>query len=266
VQTHPPIHLLLLTNSSAVAALFRDLLQYDVERSSLTLPFKYIPATADTPSGETFQPKSGSLQSHLDPIIFKPTTPVFYANLTKTATLSQHLRAMLKDQDAPTSHLYATHCGILDEFLVTFERTYPSSAFSEAYDRLSVVERLRWNVVALLRSPNTWAMLTQSDNLNHGSYFSALDLHAMTCSDITKAKAYRKATMKLLVSDYIAFGNPMIVEALLWMAWFLASYASAVALQEGCTVHHMPMVEIGHLVSTTMYVHIWWLLGRMLVG
>lgn len=56
-----------------------------------------------------------------------------------------------------------------------------------------------------------------SEKVKVSDCFSELDRYAMHSTNTAKADAYRRATLKILLSDCIAFGNPELLDGLTWM-------------------------------------------------
>lgn len=65
------------------------------------------------------------------------------------------------------------------------------------------IDAIRWNLINYLRK---------------SSSHSPLDNFAMSLptTDTHKVRAYRLATLKLLMSDYVAFGMPALIDAVLF--------------------------------------------------
>lgn len=87
-------------------------------------------------------------------------------------------------------------------------------------------------------------------------------------TDAPKARAYRKAVLKLLLSDYLAFGMPAVIDAALWivricLCWLcVRSFDSMVGLCNGN--RPSTLYEAGKVVMGCLCVHLWRGLGQML--
>lgn len=76
-------------------------------------------------------------------------------------------------------------------------------------------------------------------------------------SDANKAQGYRRATFKLLLSDRIAFGQPILLDAVLlliriWLCWICARAHVAIAEAGDWKAIAVPGVPLG-----IAGVHVW---------
>ena len=87
-------------------------------------------------------------------------------------------------------------------------------------------------------------------------------------TDTPKVREYRKAVFKLLMSDYVAFGMPALIDAALWIVriWLcwrcVLSFDGLVGL---CGGHgQVSVTEIGKVAVGCLGVHVWRGLGDVL--
>lgn len=74
----------------------------------------------------------------------------------------------------------------------------------------SLLDRIRWAPIRLLRR------LPSPHNRHSLSDLDACAVRLFTI-DAPKARAYRKAVLRLLLSDYVAFGVSGVIDAVLWI-------------------------------------------------
>jgi len=205
--------------------IFKDYLKTLVEHSDLAAPLQFISSIATMPPSETFTPRSLSPTSQPKPLIFKPTTPLFYALLARQSDLSNFLKTTLakQDQDPKTAIFYTSDPNLL---LQLFNDSEPQPKETASL-RLSRIESFRWGLIHRLRKQRL-------------SFVSPLDSFAMHLhkADTRKTRAYRLAALKLLVSDYVAFGMPEVIDAMvflirMWLCWICAhSFDGLLGLRE----------------------------------
>lgn len=192
----------------AIAAVFKAYLKTLVEASDLQSPLQFTSSITTMPPSETFTPHSLPPTS---PLIFNPTTPLFYALLARQNNLSSFLNTTLTNQalDPKKSIVYTSNPTLLLHLF--------NNATNPLKDSLplhsSRIESPRWRLIHRLRK-------------QHLSILSPLDAFAMASHnvDAQKRRAYRLATLKLLLSDYVAFGIPAVIDAVLfvtrmWLCW-----------------------------------------------
>lgn len=247
-------------------------------------------------SEEFFIPRALRYKPDLlrDPVIFKITSPLFYAQIARWPSISEYVETALAKSDPGTDTFHTSHPDLLvklfqenpsvfnlhktwprhkapsrDNLAVRPNESHPSHAFQQKPSlwapmraTTSPLNTLRWIPIHLLRR------LPPSSS--HPSSLSDLDGSAahLSITDAPKARAYRKAVIKMLVSDYVALGTPALIDAALWavrlwLCWrCVLSFDGLVGLCDGraeWSVNGVAKVVIGCLG-----VHLWWALGEVL--
>lgn len=163
------------------------------------------------PPSETFTPHSLPPTSPPIPLTFKPTTPLFYALLARQNDLLHFLTTLLanQDRDPKTAILHTSNPNLLLQ-LFNNARAQQKETPPPPSSR---IESFRWALIHRLRKQRS-------------SLVSPLDAFARGVHDVDaqKIRAYRLATLKVLVSDYVAFGMPAVIDAVLfvmriWLCW-----------------------------------------------
>lgn len=210
------------------------------------------------PSSETFTPRTLSpskttrqpTPDQTTPLTFKPTTPLFYALIARQSDLHTLLKSSLTNPDPKTATFHTCNPNL---FLQLFENPYSSSANQRTSS--SIIESTRWSLIHFLRAqPSRSPLDVFAVRLNH--------------VDKAKARAYRIATLKVLVSDYLAFGSPAVIDAVLWLVrlWLCWVYAEsfmgllAVVMGNGSS----SPLETGRLFLGCVGVHLWAGVGALL--
>jgi len=196
---------------------FRDYLKTIIENSHLPVPLQFISSIASMPPSETFTPRSLSSIPHPTPLTFKPTTPLFYALLARQSDFPSFLRTTLANQteDSKTTIFHTSDPDLLlqlfDESGNPSKETTPLTPV-----RPSLINSCLWDLIQRLRK--------QDSQLK--SSVSPLDDFAMHLprADAHRVRAYRLATLRLLASDYVAFGLPGLIDTALvmvrmWLCW-----------------------------------------------
>lgn len=229
-----------------------------------------------------------------DLVTFKITSPLFYAQIARWTTISEYIEIALSKSDRGTNTFHTSHPDLLvklfqesssvfnlhktwprhkapsrDNLAVRPNECHPSPAFQQKPSTwtpmqatTSPLNSLRWTPIHLLRSLRS--------SPSHPSPLSGLDASAvhLSITDAPKVRGYRKAVVKMLVSDYVAFGMPALVDAALWavrvwLCWrCVLSFDGLVALCNGPT--QLSISETGKVVMGCLGVHLWWALGEVL--
>ena len=235
------------------------------------------------------------------PATFKITSPLFYAQVARCTSISEYVKVALSKPNLGANTFHVSHPEL---FLKLFEG--PPSAFSlfkmwpwwkaALVDQnpglldashlapVSLQKRFPWapfhvNVNEASLVPNSlfnrlrWLLIHFFRRLPSPSQHSALsDLDAcavhLPSTDAPRVRAYRKAVLKMLLSDYVAFGMPAVVDAALWivriwLCWLcVQSFDGLVVL---CNGHgHLTVTEVGKVVLGFLGVHLWRGLGDVL--
>ena len=92
----------------------------------------------------------------------------------------------------------------------------------------------------------------------------------LTQTDAPTVRAYRKSVLKLLVSDYVAFGMPNVIDVVLlvvriWLCWrCVRSFDGMAGLWDAYGQGRLSVSEVGKVMMGCMGVHLWWGLGEVL--
>lgn len=212
------------------------------------------------------------------PVTFKVTSPLFYAQIARCASILVYIKTALSKPDpgAATFHtsrpdllakLFEESPSVLNLFAmwpwwkIILSDKHAMALDSPSLAPASSLGRLRWVLVHLFR---------RLPSRSHPYALSDLDAYAvhLPSTDAPKVRAYRKAALKMLLSDYVAFGMPAVIDAALWtikiwLCWLcVRSFDGLVGL---CNGHRqLTVTEVGKVVIGCMGVHLWWGLGEVL--
>lgn len=227
-----------------------------------------------------------------DPVTFKITSPLFYAQIARCTSISEYVKMALSKSDPGTDTFHTSHPDLLvklfqespsvcnlhkiwprhkapstDNLAVGYHPSSPasqqkSSPWVPIYATTSPLNSLRWSPIHLLRR------LPSSSS--QPSSLLDLDLSAvhLSITDAPKVRAYRKAVIKMLVSDHVAFGMPALIDAALWavriwLCWrCVLSFDGLVALCNRPT--QWSINEVAKVVMGCLGVHLWWAFGEVL--
>lgn len=210
-------------------------------------------------------------------VILKVTSPLFYAQVARCTSILERIKVALLKQDTNSATFHISHPDLFTKLqeapgvFNTFEM-WPSwkAAMTEKHAALlddtplaptSLLKHLRWVPIFLLR---------RLPSPSHHHALSDLDACAVHLpgTDAPKVRAYRKAVLKVLLSDYLAFGIPAVIDAVLWitkvwLCWLcVQSFDRLVGL---CNGHaQLTVTEVGNVVMGCLGVHLWWGLGEVL--
>lgn len=181
-------------------------MKYRLEHSTSPFSLRYTPATLSHESEIIFTSSTVPDKSPSSEILieFKPTTPLFYAQIARSSSVLDFLKSAIQEPDRLKSTFYTSHP---DELLRIFqepEQKPHSSTSHSSLRTLPIITKARWYPLYLVR------ILSQN-------VLSPLDDYAVARADVIKASPYRKAVMKILLSDLLVFGNPEILDGLLWI-------------------------------------------------
>ena len=244
----------------AIEPMFRNFLKSQAENSVAPLPVKYVPAMPTDNVEEIFTPailQSGRT-SPQEILLFKPTTPLFYAKFACSTNESEFIASEVEEPDIKKHTFYSSHPNLLAAVFVRSQRAEATG--------LSLIDRPPWTIISILRMPRPQL----NNDASHHSKLSALDRYAISCraSDPVTVDAYRRATLKLLISEHIAFGlvpavDGVIAAARIWLCW-LCAQSLVKLLQLDLRSGQTDNYDVGKLAIGCLGVHIWWWLGRLL--
>lgn len=234
---------------SSIAEIFQEYLRSLVETSSALARLEYVPATVQDPDPKTFVPNIKSSDPLRDKVKFKPTTPVFYSYLALSLDNAEFICHELDEPDPLKSILYTTDTHLIRSlFSASPERQQRPDSTSLILEKFSLV-LLQWLPIFLFR----------------GCGMSSLDKFAMQYPDTAKRKRYREATVKLLVSKYLCFGIPEVLDMVLfliktWLLWMCAR-----TLIDWLSTEPSQWASKGaRLVVRLTIAHVFWLTGQVL--
>lgn len=157
-------------------------------------------------------------------VTFKVTTPLLYTQIARCTSILKYINAALSKQDPQIATSHTSHPDLIGLFKKTSSansifKMQPWSTGKPSGEKVmlshaitlppaSLLDRIRWASIRLLRrlpSPHNRYSLSDLDAC-------AVRLDTI---DAPKARAYRKAVLKLLLSDYLAFGVSGVIDAVL---------------------------------------------------
>ena len=279
---------------------FQDYLKALVERSNLPFPLRVFSGIATMSAEETFKPHALREEPHSQqgPVTLKITTPLFYAQIARCTSIPEYVKVVLSEPDPATATFHTSHPDLLtklveespsvsqthnmwpwskaplvDQHAALTDESHPSPASPQKHslptpshtttDETPLsLDRLRWLAIHLLRP--------LPSSRSHLPALSDLDAYAVHLppTDAPKVRAYRKAVFKMLVSDYVAFGIPAVIDAALWIVriWLcwrcVKSFDDMVGL---CNAFgSLSVIEVAKVVMGCLGVHLWWGLGEVL--
>lgn len=269
---------------------FRAFLQKTVEQSDTCPPLSYTSPMRGIP--ETFHPQGLSDSSFVnlldDPVDFRVTSPLFYAQLVRYVHLSEFFTTSFLASTPGNQTFYVSD----PQNLLKIIETQASQMLAAGKcNRCSILEKescldfIRWRFLRWLRNkcwksssthPFPQAREWSAHDIRAFS-FSALDQFSMRNSDRRTESRYRKSVTKMLASDLIAFGQPALIDTfyLAIRIIFLWAFVQSAA-RTSYLLHHSTPVETRIVGSLTDYLpasrtvlgllgmHAWWALGHIL--
>lgn len=232
----------LLIHSRAIEKTFRAFLKVIVEQSDTCPPLSYTsPMSSIT---ETFHPRgssdSPSVNSFENAIDFQVTSPLFYTQLVRYAHLTEFFTTSLL-ASTPENRIFFVSDS--QRFLTLFDSQAiqifavgnPCSNLQRKYR----LDSMHWHFLKWLRNHRSKTSYNNSSkkviecraqDIRTFS-LSALDLFSMRDSDGHASSQYRRAVIKVLASDLIAFGQPALIDAFytatrVILLWFFVQSAT----------------------------------------
>ena len=230
-------------------------------------------------------------------VTFKITTPLFYAQIARCKSISEHIKTALSEPDPATATFHISHPDFFMNLFEEFDIVSGSSGLGyrrkpAPIDKYTLLPNGSITPPASQHKPSPWKpffltvdeellnrlgwlpihLLRQLSSHSHNYTFSDLDVTAMhlTQTDAPTVRAYRKSVLKLLVSDYTAFGMPNVIDVVLWVAriwlcWLcVRSFDEMAGLWDTYGQGRLSVSEVGKAVMGCMGVHLWWGLGEVL--
>ena len=212
-------------------------------------------------------------------VTFKITSPLFYDQISRCPYVSEYVKVALSNPDPGTATFHSSHPDLLAKIfkeppsVIELFKMWPrwNVSLDEAPSMLwetsplppptSLLTRLHWVPIHLLR---------RLPSPSHNSALSDLDSCAvhLPATDAPKARAYRKAVLKILLSEYVAFATPAVIDVALWvlriwLCWLcVLSFDGLVGLCNGDA--RFTVAEVAKVVMGCLGVHLWWWLGEIL--
>ncbi|KAF6218512.1 hypothetical protein HO133_005861 [Letharia lupina] len=267
-------------DETAIATIFRHYLKTLVESSELPFALRFLSGIATMSAEESFKPHALCDKPNMQqsPVNFKITSPLFYAQISRCTSVSEYIKIALSKPDPGAATFHTSHPDLLTKlfeepptvFNLFNMRPWWKAASADKYAVLldvfslaptSLLNLLRWVPIYLFR---------RLPSPSHHYALSDLDACAVHLpgTDAPKVLAYRKAVLKMLLSDYVAFGMPAVIDAALWivkiwLCWLcVQSFDNLVGLCDGH--RQLTVNEVGKVVLGCLGVHLWWGLGEVL--
>ncbi|MCJ1387982.1 hypothetical protein MMC18_000825 [Xylographa bjoerkii] len=256
---------------------FRKFLKERVEQSSMQMPLKYIAAGTDSKREEIFYPKLATTVPEKftpDGLQFKVLTPLFYSSIVRFAHIAEfiHSEELLCDDKKRT--FWTSDAQKLLQLLGE-KQILGLDTTNLSYSNW--MSRIQWATLRhLRRSPrySTTKEVPQGKNVLRGSAYhdirsfrlSALDQFVLSSCNHSQMEEYRIAVSTLLLSDYVAFGVPELIDAFDLCIRLLLCYVfvdTAVDWVRTLFSRCIFMTFSGVILSCNA-VHVWWLFKRML--
>ena len=234
---------------SSIAAIFQEYLRSLVETSSTLASLEYIPATVQDPYPKTFIPNIKSSDPPQNKIILKPTTPQFYSYLALSLNNAELICHELDEPDPLKFILYTTDASLIRSLFSESQESQQRLDSTSFISGKWSLATLRWLPIFLLR----------------GCGLSSLDYFAMQYADSAKQKRYREATAKFLVSKYLFFGIPEVLDMILFLikTWLLWTCAGTLISCLGTEPSRWAS-EGASLALRLTIAHVFWLTGQVL--
>ena len=246
-----------------IAYAFRSLLRSLVSQSDLSNPMSFESGLSTNSSPEWIYPNrlhdSPDSSTH-NPIVFKITTPLFYAHLARHSHISEFLAKEILNEDDKTRTVYISRSP--QTVLSLFDDTAPPNI----PPCLPIHTHFRTSVLLTLRR------LTRKPKDNRYLPLSLLDKYIIQHHLEINVPAYTRAVTKLLASDILAFGVPEIMDAVFWLVRAMLCWvhvmAVKTALLQGIWTESADVKMIKGwgwgLMLGLVAVHGWWMVGGFL--
>ncbi len=262
------------SDERAIAYSFCALLHSLVSQSDLSVPLRFESGISTSSSPEIFFPnrlRQTQESPGLEPIHFKIATPLFYARLARHSHISEFLASEILNQDDKTRTCYNSRnpevvLALFADETSPIKSTNASATVSSPpiprntspLAPLPLLLRFRWSLLLILRN------LNREKGDNRRLRFSTLDEFVMQHEDTSTANQYRRALMKFLASDLLAFGIPEIIDAVFWLIRAMLCYMHVEVMRSWLQGGGKSAIGVWGLVVGCLGVHVWWLLERNL--
>ena len=214
-----------LTTTRNIESCFRAFLKSAIEESEMQVPFKYTAAMS--PTSETFfprqlrdSPRTPSEHSSKEAIELKIATPLFYSNVVRHSHISEFITSSLLTLPPNAQTFYTSNPQALLDLFDT--RPRPLGLKNSLQQQSTAKKSLRWRFLRWLRNlfPQTHTTIVSPHSPARKMQdirpfpLSPTDVFAQQSQDLEMANRYRKTVVKLLISDIVAFGQPILLDAL----------------------------------------------------
>lgn len=211
-------------------------------------------------------------------VTFKISSPLFYAQVARCPSIHEYVKAALSKLDPGAATFHTSHPDLLTELLEASPNLFTCFKIwpwwkATLVDQKPVLQNVSTRAPTSLLDRFPWILihiLRRLPSPSHQSALSDLDAHAvhLPSTDAPKVRAYRKAVLKILLSDYVAFGIPAVIDAAfwiirIWLCWIcVLSFDGLVGLCNG--QRPLTATEVGKVVMGCLGVHLWCCLGEAL--
>ncbi|KAG7009101.1 hypothetical protein G7Y79_00003g009690 [Physcia stellaris] len=274
-----------LTTTRNIESCFRAFLKSAIEESEMQVPVKYTAAMSST--SETFfplqlrdSPRTPFEHSSKEAVELKIATPLFYSNVVRHSHISEFITSSLLTLPPNAQTFYTSNPQALLDLFDT--RPRPLGLKNSLQQQSAVKTSLRWRFLRWLRNvfPRTHNTIVSPHRPTvkvqdiRPFPLSPIDVFAQQSQDIEMANRYRKAVIKLLISDIAVFGQPILLDALDYAIRIALCYilvktiGAAVSQIAGAGI----MMNVGtlhdraalvKLVLGCSGVHLWWAFKKM---
>ena len=249
----------------------------------MQVPVKYTAASSSFP--EIFYPahiqvsdKPPSNGPSAEALDIKITSPLFYSQLVRHSHITEFITIALLTVPAGSQTFYVSDP---QAFLRLFDDRPKAPRPKEIILPHLTIVSLRWrflhwlrNLSPRARTTNTSAHIARTVQDIRPFPLSMLDEFARRSKNRDMANSYRKAVVRLLLSDIVAFGQPAVLNAVDWLIRIVLSYTFVQSL-------HSSMLQVARTVGWTQGdaytradlmkallgcagVHVWWVVKEIL--
>lgn len=164
-----------------------------------------------------------------EPIVFKPTTPLFYSRLVRHAHILEFLSSELLRDDEKDRTFWVSHPKLFLKFFEPSKNTsmgiLPTEEDDDDGKKDPILKRCGWQLLHFLRNhrpqPPSIHNTTIKNNKKQSDIrsfaLSPLDHYTKNHLPPPQSAQYRNAVTKILLSDVVAFGFPETVDALVYL-------------------------------------------------
>ncbi|MCJ1471394.1 hypothetical protein MMC13_000033 [Lambiella insularis] len=250
---------------------FRSFLRARVEQSSVNTSLKYIASGSDCVREGMLHPASNTVakeKPNPDTFELKVLTPLFYSTVVRYAHISEFLSSEMLHCDDKQRTFWTSDPEKLLQLLSEKLEYEAVQDTGQANQQIPI----QWSALRLLRRspparvsltrPHTPAPRTSTPYDIRSFRLSALDEFVLQHCDFRKARAYRRAVTTLLLSDYIVFGIPEVIDALDLCVRLLLCYLCVDKLVDWWQSFFSPcfFMQKADVLLFCNAIHIWWLL------